>query len=206
MNGSADLFVLLPFAALGVAGAALVALSHLPRRAALTGAVALVCLAVVVRRRRVGHDAGTTGWTLERADIDGGPGQPAARRRDRQHQRAPGAGHRRAQPPRRAYQYFSASVQRYLDGTYPGGMQGYIQGLQRDRPTIVAVGSTFRGLWPYGWLTRDYVRIGGGVGVSWYVARAAGQAAIDRARGWRTSSAMRCPRPADQPATRRPGI
>jgi hypothetical protein len=180
MNGSADLFVLLPFAALGVTGAVLVALSHLPRRAAFTGAVAVMCLAV-------GY-AGVWSVTsrdhrleLERADVNAVlRSQPPDAVIISINAPQVLAIAQRSTPVR--FQYFSADVERYLDGTYPGGMRGYIQGLQRHRPTIVALGSTFRGLWPYGWLTRDYVRIGTGVGVTWYVARAAGPAAIDRAR------------------------
>jgi hypothetical protein len=179
MNGAPDLFVLLPFAAVGLAGTTVVLLSHLPRRTALVGATALVCVGVVA----AGVQSVTTRddrLDAQRADALAvlGSQSPDAVVVSLNAPAVLAIAERSNPSP---YQYFSSSVQHYLDGTYPGGMEGFIADLQRDRPTIVAVGTTLRGLWPYGWLTRDYVRIGSGVGVSWYVARAAGPAAIERA-------------------------
>jgi hypothetical protein len=180
MNGPADLFVLLPFAALGVTGAALVALSHVPRRTALTGAVALVCVAVAFAATQsvTSRDHRLDPQYADALAVLGSQAPDAVVVSINAPQVLALA--ERSTPTR--FQYFSDSVERYLGGTYPGGMRGFIRSLQRQRPTIVALGSTFRGLWPYGWLTRDYVRIGAGIGVSWYIARAAGPDAIAAAR------------------------
>jgi hypothetical protein len=180
MNGAPDLFVLLPFAAVGLAGTALILLSHVPRRVAVSGTVALVCLGVLV----AGVESVTTRdlrLDAQRADtlaVLGSQSPDAVVVSLNAPQVLAISGRDNPSP----YQYFSSSVVRYLEATYPGGFRSLITGLERDRPTIVAVGTTLHGLWPYGWLTRDYVLIGRGVGVSWYVARAAGAAAIDSAR------------------------
>lgn len=180
INGGPDLFVLLPFAAVGAAGAVMLGLSHLSSRAALAGVVAVVCLGVVL----AGLESVTTRddrLRAQRADIAAVlgslPGHPEIVTLNAPQVLAITGG----QSPT-PYQYFSTSAQRYLDATYPGGMQGLLSFLERTHPTVVVVGSSFRGLWPYGWLTRDYVRIGAGVGISWYLSRSVGAQAIARAR------------------------
>ena len=81
INGGPDLFVLLPFAALGIAGVVLLLLGRMPRRAALAGAAVVVSLGVVVgstfhgywaypwlqrEYRRIGGGASFT-WYLRRS-------------------------------------------------------------------------------------------------------------------------------------------
>jgi len=180
LNGPPDLFVVLPFAALGVAGTAVLLLGRLPRRAALVTVVALVSLTVVTagvesvatrddrllaQRADVMAVLGTQPADATVATIDAPEVLAIAGRDDV----AP-------------YQLFSRSMERYLDGTYPGGMRGVLRSLRAKRPTFVAVGSTFRGHWPYPWLTRDYVRIGGGTTWHWYIRASVGPAAVLRAR------------------------
>jgi hypothetical protein len=179
INGAADLFVVLPFAALGIAGAVLLGLSHLPRRAALTGAVTVVCLGVVISgvESVATRDDRLLAQRADTAAVLGGiPGATVVTLNAAEVLAITGA----TSPT--PYQYFSDSMLRYLDATYPGGMRGYLTYLERLHPTVVAVGTSFRGLWPYGWLTRDYVRIGTGPGVSWYLSRSLGANAIQRAR------------------------
>src|SRR5436190_519040 len=69
VNGGPDLFVLLPFAALGVAGAVLLVLDRLPRRAAVSGAAAIVAIGVVA----AGVESVATrndDLVLQRADVE----------------------------------------------------------------------------------------------------------------------------------------
>lgn len=184
INGAPDLFVLLPFAALGATGLVTLGLSHLSPRRALVGAVAVVSLGVVM----AATESVTTRddrLLAQRDDIaavlgslpPSPPGTPRVVTLNAPQVLAITGG---TSPT--PYQYFSGSADRYLDVSYPGGMRAFLSNLEELHPTVVAVGSSFRGLWPYGWLTRDYVRIGQGVGVSWYISRAVGASAIAAAR------------------------
>jgi hypothetical protein len=180
INGAADLFVLLPFAALGVAGTVVAAADRLPRRAALAAVAAVTCLGVFA----AGTESVTTRddrLLAQRADVAAVLGAlPADADLVTLNAAQVLAISGRTSPT--PYQYFSDNILRYLVAEYPGRMRGFLTHLERLDPTVVAVGSTFRGLWPYGWLTRDYVRIGTGAGVSWYISRGVGPAVIARAR------------------------
>ncbi|MGC4109507.1 MAG: DolP-mannose mannosyltransferase [Nocardioides sp.] len=180
INGAPDLFVLLPFAAVGAAGVVMLVLVRLPGRTALVATAAVVCLGVVV----AGTEAVSTrddGLLAQRRDIAAVlgslPGDPSVVTLNAPQVLA--LTDRQSPTP---YQYFSGSAVRYLEATYPGGMRGFLTSLEALHPEVVAVGTSFKGLWPYGWLTRDYVRIGTGVGVSWYLSRSLGPDAIARAR------------------------
>jgi hypothetical protein len=180
VNGGPDLFVLLPFAALGLAATGVIVLGHLSRRTALAGTVAVVSLGVLV----AGLDSVTTRddkLILQRADVDAVLGtQP----RDvtvvslNAPQVLALAGRESPVP----YQIMSSSQQRYLDGTYPGGIHGFLGTLTVLHPTFVAVSRSFKDPWPDSWLATDYWRIGGGAGWTWYINRAAGHSAWRQAR------------------------
>jgi hypothetical protein len=180
INGGPDLFVLLPFAAVGIAGVVLLLLGRMPRRAALAGAAVVVSLGVVV--------AGVMSVTTrddrllaQRADIDAVLGtQPSSATVVALSAPQVLALSGRDSPV--PYQIFSGTMERYLAGTYPGGMPGFMARLRDLRPTFVVVGSTFKGYWPYPWLQREYRRIGGGASFTWYLRRSAGHDALIRAR------------------------
>jgi hypothetical protein len=180
VNGGPDLFVVLPFAALGIAASVVLLLGRLPRRAALAGAAAVVSVAVVV--------AGVMSVTTrddrllaERADIEAVLGtQPSdATVVTISAPQVLALSGRQSPVP---YQIFSGTMERYLAGTYPGGMEGFMAELRHLHPTFVVVGSTFHGFWPYPWLERNYRRIGGGATFTWYIRSSAGSAALQRAR------------------------
>src|SRR5262249_50191858 len=137
VNGGPDLFVLLPFAALGLAGTAMLLLGHLPRRAAVVGTAAVVTLGVIV--------AGTESVTsrddlllMERADVNAVLGtQPSdATIIGLSAPQVLDLAGRDSPVP---YQIMSDNEQRYLDGTYPGGLRGFLQTLIDLRPTFVVV-------------------------------------------------------------------
>ena len=180
MNGPPDLFVVLPFAALGLSGAATRLLGHFPGRVALTGGVALVCLAVAValvesvttRDHRLdvqrADTAAVLGSLAPHALVLGLDAPQVLAISGRQNPTA--------------YPHLSSTVQRYLDAQYPGGLQGFSADLRRVHPTVVALGSSHPPAWLSAWLTSDYVHIGGAVGTVWYIARSVGHATIRRAR------------------------
>jgi hypothetical protein len=181
VNGGPDLFELLPFAALGVAGVADLLLGRVPERAAVVGAAVLVSVAVVA----AGIESVTTRddrLLEQRADVSAVLGtQPHGATVVTID--APGvlalAGRTSPVP----YQIFSVSMVRYLEATYPGGIAGFVATLQHLKPTFVVVGSSFYGHWPYRWLHEHYKRVGGGNDqFVWYLRRGAGHAALIRAR------------------------
>jgi hypothetical protein len=181
VNGAPDLFVVLPFAALGLAAAAVLLAGRLRRGVARPGIVVVVGLSVLV----AGVHSVTTrddGERLQRADVQAVLGtQPAdAVVVSLSAPQVLALSGRDSPVP---YQIMSETQQRYLDATYPGGMPGFLDhvlvGLQ---PTFVVVGSSFRSLWHVPWLDTDYWKIGSGSHWTWYLNRSAGRAALLRAR------------------------
>lgn len=180
VNGAPDLFVLLPFAALGLAGTAVLLLGQLPRRLALTGAVLVVCAGVVA----AGAESVTTRsdvLLLQRADVNA---VLATRPADATivSLSAPEVLALSGRDSPVPYQLMTDSQVRYLEATYPGGLRGFLHTLEALRPTFVVVGRSFRDHWADGWLQTDYRRVGGGAGWTWYLTRSAGHEAVVRAR------------------------
>jgi len=181
VNGGPDLFLTLPFAALGVAGSAVPLFRRLPHRAARAAVVLALSLAVLdtgVHNIRTSED----GYLLQRADVRAvlrtqpsdalvvslsAPQVLAFSGRD-------------SPVP---YQIMSDTQEGYLDATYPGGMPGFLRHVLVDlEPTFVVVGGSYNTLWPVPQLDADYWKIGTGTGWTWYLNRTAGRAALHRAR------------------------
>jgi hypothetical protein len=185
LNGGPDLFVVLPFAAVGVAGLVLRGAALLNPHLRDGVLVAVAGTAVVV----AGHEAVVTRSDLlvpEQADVSTVLGtQPAGTTVlsiDTPEVLAL-AGRDNPTP----YQLFSRTMQRYLDHTLPGGMQGYAQRVAALQPTFVTVGRTYRATWPDRVLAQDYWRVGAGPGWTWYLDRAAGRPALQAARAANTT-------------------
>ncbi|HEU5036900.1 MAG TPA: hypothetical protein VFT70_07840 [Nocardioides sp.] len=188
VNGPPDLFVLLPFAALGLAGAVVGLAARVPRGSAR----ALVGSAVVVALAVAALDGVTTRddtLTKQRADVAGvlGAAPPGATILSIN---APGALALAGRTNPTRYQVFDSAMDRYLDDHWPGGLRGYADWIGRTRPTLVAFSAGRDQNWPYRVLRRDYWYAGRGPGWGWYVSRSAGadtlaavSAAIHRARG-----------------------
>jgi hypothetical protein len=180
INGGPDLFVLLPFAALGLAGTATILLGRLPHRVSLAAAAAVVGLGVFA----AGLQSVSTrddGLLLQRADVSAVLGtQP----RDATivSLSAPEVLALAGRDSPVPYQIMTTSQQRYLEATYPGGIRGFLASLEELRPTFVVLGRSFAEDWPAQWLETDYRRVGGGAGWTWYLSRSAGQHALLRAR------------------------
>lgn len=180
VNGAPDLFVLLPFAALGVAGAVAVLVGRLPRRAALTVAAAVVSVGVVA----AGVESVSTrsdDLLLQRADVSAVLGtQPAdATVVSLSAPQVLALADRTSPTP---YQIMSLNQERYLDATYPGGMAGFRRSLSDLDPTFVVVGESARVRWARPWLRADYRFVGATGAWRWYLNRSAGPTALMRAR------------------------
>jgi hypothetical protein len=180
VNGGPDLFVLLPFAALGIAGSALLVLSRLPRPAAFTAVTAVVVVGIVVS---VVESVSTRDdeLVLQRADVNAVLAtQPADA--SVVSLSAPQVLVLSGRTSPTPYQIMSKTQDRYLEATYPGGLTGFLDTLSDLHPTFVAVGSSAYIGWARGWLRTDYWRVGGNNRWEWYLSRSAGPDALMRAR------------------------
>ena len=129
VNGGPDLFVVLPFAALGAAGGLAALLSRLPLRAAVARGRA------ARRRGRRGreprgrdHAQGHPAASARRRP--GRARHPAGRRDDPVDRRAAGPRRRPTAPPRR-YQLFDERMNDFIDATQPEGTAGLAARLAR---------------------------------------------------------------------------
>jgi hypothetical protein len=179
MNGGPDLFVLLPFAALGVTGVLLLAISHVPRPVA----VGVVALATLVGVLVAGTEAvGTRNDLLvqQRADVDAvldtQPSSATVLSVDAPQVLALAD---RTNPS--SYQLFDPAMQTYLDAHLVGGLVGYGAELRRLHPTFVVVCRTYHRPWLSSMLEQDYRSAGHASNWTWYISRSAGERAWARA-------------------------
>jgi hypothetical protein len=180
VNGGPDLFVVLPFAALGVTGTVLLLASRVPRRlgvwVAVVAVVAGVTVAGVESVRTRSYDL-----VQQRADIRAvlatQPADATILSVDAPQVLALAG---RDNPTR--YQLFSSAMESYLDHTRPGGVRSYAAHVRRLRPTFIVIGTSYQGYWPYRVLDHLYWRIGRGTNWNWYLSRRAGVGALLRAR------------------------
>jgi hypothetical protein len=191
VNGGPDLFVLLPFAAVGLAESARLLAGRLPHRAAAVraGTVAVVSLGVIVAGV---HTVSTRddGYRLQRADVKAvlGTQPPDALVVSLSAPQVLALSGRDSPVP---YQIMSEPQQRYLDATYPGGMPGFLEHvLVGLRPTFVVVGTSFRSRWSVARLDNDYWRVGTGPHWTGNLNKPAGRAALLRARNAHDRVAM----------------
>jgi hypothetical protein len=180
INGGPDLFELLPFAALGIAGAIVIGVAHLPRTWG-TAAVALVVCTGLVGATVESIATRDNALGLLRADVSAVLGtQPrdatifamdapevlAIAQRDNLWR----------------WQLFDPRMLTYLDHTQPGGLRGMARRLEAARPTWLAIADRTKGTWQQDVVRRDYWRVGHAPGWTWYLSRTAGTDALDRAR------------------------
>ena len=171
-NGYLDLFEMLPFAAVGLGGIMAAALARLRPRAdrrvtaavAVGLAVALVAFATVtsvttrsdiLRKQRASvaavldhAPAGTTFLSVQ---------APEALVLARRTNPTP-------------IQMFTNGFDRYIDDTYPGGLQGYADWVRRTRPDLIAVQNAFEPSWLTPVLAQGYRRVGKGPTFVWWAS------------------------------------
>jgi hypothetical protein len=68
------------------------------------------------------------------------------------------------------HQMFAEGLDGYVDATWPGGLMGFADDMDRLKPTIIARGTT-RPIWLGQLLAKDYWRVGTTPGWTWYVRR-----------------------------------
>ena len=158
-NASPDAFMLLPFAALGFGGAvASVATRVQPRIAvAVTATLALVltAYATVFSVTTRGHYLSIESDAVTRT-LRLGP-HPSTVMSIRAPQALVFA--HVANPSR--YQMFDDDLEQYMNDTYPGGLAGYADWVERHSPTYIVVQHDFQPVWLNGWLQENYQNVGG---------------------------------------------
>lgn len=173
-NGYPDLFEMLPFAALGLGGIVAACLGRArPRVGARASAAVAIGLAVALVAFATVTSVTTRSDTLltQRASVAAvlAHAPPNATILSVEAPEALVLAHRRNPT---AVQMFSNGFSRYVDDTWPGGLQGYADWVRRTRPDLIAV---HQGLAP-GWLTpvlsQDYRRVGRGPTFAWWASTA----------------------------------
>ena len=189
----ADLMVLTPVAALGVAmvvqhalaAAAPVAASR--RARAATGAVAVLCLVGVGLAGWRSYSTRTHDLVRQRAEVSAvlAAAPPGASVVSIEAAQALALGHK-VNPNR--YQMFTNGLEDYLQDNYPGGLAGIRRLIESEHPTLVACScgretetpgkhAFIRPL-----LEAEYTKIGDGWHFSWYARNTLGQEVIHRLR------------------------
>ena len=178
-NGWADALMLVPFAALGLAGLVSMVSAYLHWRAAAVVAAAWVLVAVYLGQDWSRHMQDGVLLKQEREVADAMAALPddatvvsveapqvlvlTDRTNPNQHQ------------------MFRAGLEEFVDDTWPGGLAGYADAIRADAPTVVVVGRGAR----YDWLLPaldDYTEIGTSPGWYWYVRDDVGAEALDEMR------------------------
>jgi len=177
LNGWADLVVLLPSAAVGVAAVAAEIQARVPAR---VGVPILITWSVLCLVAGLIDSYDNRGHTLDqqRAEVAGmfaavppdatvmsiGAPQPLVLTD-------------RTNPIR--HQMFLTGLEHYVDDTYPGGLQGVADLIADDEPTFVTVDHPDWYPWVTPTLEKEYVDVGTTPGdFTWYVHRSVGQDVI----------------------------
>jgi hypothetical protein len=172
LNGGPDLFVVLPFAALGVAALVLQVASRAPAgRNLVLGAVTLALVAGALVESVVTRDD-----TLVRQRADVAAVLEAVPDASVMSIEAPQVLALSQRDNLTQYQLFDRALKHLLAHRYPGGLGGYHREVRRLRPAILAVGPS-SGPWLPKFLHRYYWQFGVGPGWTWYLSRSAGEAA-----------------------------
>ncbi|NPD03354.1 hypothetical protein HN031_01480 [Nocardioides sp. zg-1308] len=167
-NGWADALVLVPFAALGLAGALALVARALPGRVGAAVPVA-ACLALLAGGLAYVFEDHEPVLTAQRAEVDAVLDVlPDATMVSIEAPQPLVLAHR-VNPSQ--HQMFRLGLETYVDDTWPGGLEGYADWIAERSPDIVAVGGGARYDWLMPVLDADYVEIGTTTGWYWFVDR-----------------------------------
>jgi len=166
-NGWPDMFVLLPLAAVGVAGIAKEVTQRLRANVALWLTIAWVAAIVSVavtdsvttRDHRLDVQRASVSEMLDRLPAD------ATFLAVQSSQSLVLSGKTNLT----RYQTFTYGLDRYVDDTWPGGLEGFADWIGRKQPTVITLGAKQPTPWLYELMTRDYQRVGRVPGITWYV-------------------------------------
>lgn len=76
------------------------------------------------------------------------------------------------------FQLYGSGLVDYVEDTWPGGIQGYIEWIEEHNPTIVAVGRDRVPPWLAPTLDERYQRVGSAPGWTWYIRKDLGRDGI----------------------------
>jgi hypothetical protein len=176
VNGGPDLFVVLPFAALGAAGGLVLLAAKLPVRLAVPGVALLVVAGVAVASLESVSSRKDT-LVRERADalavLGTQPADATIVSID-----APQVLAVSNRTSLWSYQLFDERMIDFLNATQPGGTAGLDALLAREHPTFVVVNAVSASTWQDRTLADHYRRVGRGPGWIWYVNNDVGPAAL----------------------------
>lgn len=176
-NGWADALVLVPYAALGLAGVLALVLQFLPRRAgaAVAGAA---CLALLVGGLDYSLDDHEPVLRAQQAEVAAVLDVlPDATVVSIEAPQPLVLAHLVNPTP---HQMFRLGLEIYVDDIWPGGLAGYAEMIATSRPNIVAVGGGARYDWLMPTLDAHYVEVGTTTGWYWYVDRDLGPDTLSR--------------------------
>jgi hypothetical protein len=171
-NGYLDLFEMLPFAAVGLGGIATAALGWARDKvdARVTTGVA-IGLAVVLTAFATVTSVTTRSHILltQRASVAAvlAHAPPNATILSIQAPEALVLAHRR-NPTN--IQMFTNGFNRYVDDTWPGGLQGFADRIQQTRPDLIAMQNGPPPRWLNSVLAQDYRRVGRGPTFAWWAS------------------------------------
>jgi hypothetical protein len=182
-----DLFTLLPLAAVGVAGAFAAVTERASARAALGTATAW---AVACTFLAVHYSVSTRDDTLEvqrasvAAVLDVLPEDATITSVEAPQ---PLVLTRRANPTR--HQMFSGGLYRYVEDTWPGGLDGFRRDLVEGRPTLIAFGDPVSDAWRAAILA-DYSYVGSAPDLTWWARSSLGPEKLSELRDAAASVAV----------------
>lgn len=175
----ADLFALLPLAAVGAGGLFALFGRRLSTASAFSVATVVSVAATVVA---VHYSVTTRADTLlaQREAVDSvlrqvPPGAPITSIEAPQPLVLAG----RTNPTR--YQMFRGGLQDYMDDTWPGGLEGFRQALVDEHPDLIAVGETVSRGWRAS-IEPDYLYVGSAPQWGWYARESLGEAKLAELR------------------------
>jgi hypothetical protein len=180
LNGGADMFVMLPFAALGVAAALLPLASRLSPVTARRLCAAAVVVAVVGGC----VEAVTTRDTLlpaERRNVTRmvAAAPPGSTLLSFYAPEVPVLAHRRSPDQ---WQLSDSATTKFLDNHLAGGLAGYAERISRTQPALIAIGHRATVGWLQPVLDREYARLGRGQHWIWYASRTLGRPTLHHLR------------------------
>lgn len=185
INGAPDLFVLLPFASLGLAGGCCFLVRFLSPhhgRMLLVGMTGLGVVGSLVFALATRSDL----LPLERRDAQRVTAA-AGPRATVLSVHAPEVLAILERDNLSRWQLFTSTMTGYLDQELPGGLAAYADRIEAAHPTLIAVGGRSDTTWLEPVLHRDYRRIGKGPGWTWYADRDLGPRGLDRVRAANTA-------------------